>query len=103
MKQEKSDDFKEVRVKKEETDVTAAKLDIKSISALVVTELTILYKSGVFSNKELFKKLAKKLTHFILYRNFTNTSSALDEIKRIITKLGNRKISAEIDFEHIFE
>lgn len=77
-------------------------LDLKRISTMVVTELTILYKAGTFLNKDLFKKLAKTLSHFILYRKYVNDNLALDEIRLKIRKLGNGKIHTEADYEHIF-
>lgn len=79
-------------------------LDIKQISALVVTELTPVYKSGAISSKDLFKALAKKLTHFILYRNFTNQNWALDEIRLRVNRVGTkRRVQIESDFEHVFD
>lgn len=79
-------------------------LELKEVSAMVVAELTPVYKTGAFLNKELFKKLAKKLSHFILYRNFASSNSALDEIRARVSRLAsNRHIHAESDYEHVFD
>lgn len=93
----------EKEIKKEPIEKLKCLLDLKQISSMVVTELTVLYKTGAFLNKDLFKKLAKKLSHFILYRNFSNESLALDEIRRSVAKLKNCTIHAEADFDHIFD
>ncbi|CAF0712489.1 unnamed protein product [Brachionus calyciflorus] len=78
-------------------------LDLKQISVLVVTELTILYKGGKFSDKDIFKSLAKKLSHFILKKNFDNEDKVLDEIKKFVNNLSNKtKIKSVSDFEHYF-
>jgi len=74
-------------------------LKLKKVSQLVVSELTPHYKNGKINNKDLFKAMAKKLTHHLQEQNFSNdaeTKSALDNlIRRIFDKIEN--ISTELD------
>jgi hypothetical protein len=81
----------------------ADSLDIKQISAIVVAELNVYYKKGLFLNKDLFKSLAKKLAQYVLYRNFCNEKFVSSEIRTKLAKLNNKKITDEKDFEFIFD
>lgn len=97
------DDSMNVSRNDETTRSASTALSLKQISILVVNELNVLYKKGVFANKDLFKALAKKLSHFIMYNNFSDERAALDEIKSRANKLENSKIKFECDFEFIFD
>lgn len=88
--------------KKSETELK--KLDLKKISVIVVTELTILYKSGKFSNKDVFKSLAKKLSHFLLDKQIDTEEGVMSEIKKLINYLSSViKIQDENDYQDFFK
>ncbi|RNA05219.1 ATP-dependent DNA helicase Q5 isoform X2 [Brachionus plicatilis] len=87
--------------KKLETD--SKSLDLKQISVIVVTELTILYKTGKFLNKDLFKSLAKKLSHYLLDRKINTEEGVMVEIKKLVNFLSSKiKIQSENDYRTFF-
>lgn len=93
----------DVEKKKEIKQENVKTLDLKQISVLVVTELTILYKGGKFLNKDIFKSLAKKLSHYILSKKIDTEDMVLSEIKSFVNKLSSKsKIQSESDYELYF-
>ena len=80
------------------------RIDLSKISLLVVTELTILYKAGKFANKDLFKSLARNISHFISDKKKPcNEEVALNYVKFLTKKLSDlNKIQSEADYKFIF-
>ena len=53
-------------------DVDSKPLGLQKISSLVVIELTPFYKANKFANKDAFKLLAKKLSHFVIEKKLSD-------------------------------
>lgn len=102
-KKEEEANIKKMNDKDKKSDAELKKLDLKQISVIVVTELTILYKSGKFSNKEVFKSLAKKLSHYLLDRKINTEEGVMFEIRKLTNFLSSsQKIQSENDYQDFF-
>nr|QNH68106.1 ATP-dependent DNA helicase Q5 [Brachionus koreanus] len=89
--------------KEKNIDINTNTLDLKQISVIVVTELTILYKSGKFLNKDVFKSLAKKLSHYLINKNINTEEGVMFEIKKLVNFLSSTiKIQSENDYGAFF-
>jgi hypothetical protein len=105
-------EFKEINTRKEEKPkinndqkIKETKfLDLNQISAIVVKELTQLYKGHKFATKDLFKIAARQISHHLLRKKFSNENEALNEIKKIIERLKmiNGQLKSQSDYEFIF-
>jgi hypothetical protein len=87
-----------------EKKASSSRLDLSKISILVVTELTVLYKTGKFANKDLFKNLARTISHFVLEKKQPKTETdATTYVKTLTSKLNDvKKIESESDYQFIF-
>ena len=55
-----------------------SKLDLQSISNLVVLELSPLYKGRKFENKDVFKLVARRITHYLNDKHINNETRGIN-------------------------